>query len=162
MKGRVAVRTFLHLFKFLQRFWLLIPLLVRWKPPFTCSTTTSSWCTPTPRYPLNILILTMVTILTKNYSQEAEGDEKAEVLVSFSSNQLVHNCQTHINQWINWTRWASLSSSWWRRSTSLPSLSWRFHTSLLLYCLSWRFHSSLLLVLEVSHITMSKWQSEIV
>ena len=41
-------------------------------------------------------------------------------------------------------------------------LSWRFHTSLLLYYLSWRFHSSLLLVLEVSHITMSKWQSEIV
>ena len=28
-----------------------------------------------------------------NYSQEAEGDEKAEVLVSFSSNQLVHICQ---------------------------------------------------------------------
>ena len=30
------------------------------------------------------------------------------------------------------------------------------------YCLSWRFHTSLLLVLEVSYITMSKWQSKIV
>ena len=34
-----------------------------------------------------------MVVLTKKDSQEAEGDEKAEVLVSFSSNHLVHICQ---------------------------------------------------------------------
>ena len=48
----------------------------------------------------------MVTILTKNYSQEAEGDEKAEVLVSFFPHFLTTDIaisarNTHIKMEIN-------------------------------------------------------------